>query len=187
MSADAVSALWRRLLLVIGRGRLTALDDSGAVQKVQVKLGADEIIDGVPRLAEYGFQSMPPAGSDAVLLFIAGERTNGVVVACGSQTYRMRGLADGEVAISDDKGQSVYLSAAGIRIDGGGLPIAISNATKVTVDAPAVEMTGNLTVLGYVYAETIGDIGGDFTMAGMRADYNVHKHGTSPFPVPLMS
>src|SRR5581483_6754840 len=72
-----------------------------------------------PSLAEYGFQSLPPAGSDVVLLCLAGDHTEGVIVATGNQTYRMRGLADGEVAISDDKGQFVYLSADGIRIDGG--------------------------------------------------------------------
>lgn len=148
MSADAISNLWRRVLLAIGRGRVRTVTDTGNVQVLQIKAGADETLDGVPRLAEYGFQSSPPAGSDAVLVFVAGERSNGVVIACGNQTYRMKSLATGEVAISDDKGQSVYLSAAGIRVNGGGLPLTINNTPHVTVTADALTLNGPTTING---------------------------------------
>lgn len=185
---DSIERIWRRVLLIVGVGRVTAVesDDAGA-QSLQVQLGALETKSNTPRLSEYGFNSNPPVGSDAVVLFVAGERTNGIVVACGNQTYRMRGLASGEVALSDDKGQSVYLSADGIRINGGGLPMVITNTTAVRIEAPSVEMTGDLLVDGDITAGgEVGDIGADFTMAGMRLDYNTHKHGTSPLPVPLM-
>jgi phage baseplate assembly protein V len=185
--SDPIERIWRRLLLALGRGRITFIDDAGPVQKLQVKLGAEEVKDNTPRLSEYGFQSVPPAGSDAVVIFIAGERTNGVVVATGNQTYRMRGLASGEVAISDDKGQHVYLSAAGIRVDGGGKPIEITNTPSVLVDTAAMHVTGSLQVDGDITSSSnvtaagnVGDQGGAKTMVGMRTAYNAHKHGSSP-------
>ncbi len=183
---DAIERVWRRLLLAIGRGRITFVDDAAQVQRVQVQLGSDEVKDNTPRLAEYGFQSNPPPGSDCVVLFLAGERTNGVVVATGNQRWRLRALADGEVAISDDKGQKVYLSAAGIRVDGGGLPIEITNTPSVRIDSPAVHITGALTVDGDINsgatvtaAVDVKDQSGGKSMAGMRSAYNAHHHGAS--------
>lgn len=148
MTDDEFERLWRRLQLFVGRGRVSFVNDAGPVQLVQVRLNAAEMADATPRLAEYGFQSNPPTGSDGVLLFLSGDRSNGVVIATGSQTYRMRGLASGEVAISDDKGQSVYLSAAGIRIDGGGLPISISNTPHLTATADTITLNGDTTING---------------------------------------
>ncbi|WP_233873575.1 phage baseplate assembly protein [Paraburkholderia adhaesiva] len=68
----------------LGRGRIRRVDDSGAAQRIQVQLSKNETRDTTPRLAEYGFQSNPPAGSDAVAVFLGGNRSNGVVIACGS-------------------------------------------------------------------------------------------------------
>jgi phage baseplate assembly protein V len=186
---DALQRIWRRLLLLVGRGRIRVVDDTQAVQRVQVQLGADEIKDGAPRLSEYGFQSNPPPGADAVVVFLAGERTNGVVVATGHQQYRMKLLKSGEVAISDNKGQHVYLSENGIRIDGGALPIQITNAPTLLVDIPAVTMTGSLHVEGLITGDTdivaggeVKDQGGAKSMSGMRSIYNAHHHGASPTP-----
>ncbi|WP_197520270.1 phage baseplate assembly protein domain-containing protein, partial [Paraburkholderia tropica] len=73
--------------------------------------------------AEYGLTSNPPSGTLAVIGFKNGDRNDGIVIATSNAKFRMTGLATGEVAIHDDKGQSVYLSAAGIVVNGGGNPI----------------------------------------------------------------
>lgn len=191
--SDVADRLWRRVLLVVGRGRVGTVNDAGQVQKLQVRVSADETIDGMPRLAEYGFQSHPPAGSDAVALFVAGERSNGVVIACGNQTYRLRGLKSGEVAISDDKGQSVVLSASGIQVNGGGLPIAISNTSQVSIDAPLVRIEGALRVKGDIASEgsvkagtDLYDTNGQHSMRNVRDVFNAHRHGSSAAPLPIM-
>ena len=135
MSAAGVTALWQRLRVLVGRGRITGVDDARAAQVLQVKLGADETKDGTPRAAEYGFVSMPPLGTDAIVIFIGGERTNGVVIATNNQTFRMRNLANGEVAIHDDKGRFVLLGAAGIHVQGNDSPITAETTSDVTVTA----------------------------------------------------
>src|SRR5260363_84925 len=77
--------LFRRVMLVVGRGRLRTGWDDGPVERHQARLGALELRDHTPRLAEYGFASMPPVGSDAVVVFIGGDRSNGVIIATGHQ------------------------------------------------------------------------------------------------------
>lgn len=172
------SAFWS-LVRSLGRGRLTRVDDSGPVQLVQLQLSQNETRDKTPRVAEYGFQSYPPDGADGIAVFLGGERTNGVVIACGHQQYRIRNLTHGEVCISDDKGQRVYLSSTGIVVNGGGHPVTITNAPEVTADTPLMRCTGNIECEGSIVAA--GDITDNSgttaqSMATMRALYDVHDH-----------
>lgn len=150
---DQIERIYRRLLRVIGYGEITLVDDSGPVQLVQVRLDQITVQDGVPRLTEYGFQSNPPPGADAALAFLMGSASDGVSIATGHQTWRLRGLATGEVAISDDKGQKVYLSAAGIRIEGGSMPMQINASVGLTINAN-VTINGTVTANGHRIDET---------------------------------
>lgn len=132
----------RRVMLMIGRCILTAIDDSRASQVVQVSLMADESRDGLERMAEYGFTSVPLPGAEGVALFVGGDRGHGIVVATADRRYRLTALEGGEVALYDDLGHIVKLSRTGIVIDGGGHDIAISNASDVTVTGCNVTVTG---------------------------------------------
>ncbi|WP_233872526.1 phage baseplate assembly protein V [Paraburkholderia adhaesiva] len=172
------SQFWS-LVRSLGRGRLTRVDDSGPVQLVQMQLSQNETRDSTPRLCDYGFSSNPPAGADAVAVFLAGNRINGVVIACGHQEYRVRNLASGEVCVSDNRGQSVYLSASGIVINGGGLPLKITNTPEITADSPLMHCTGNIECDGNIAAA--GDILDNSgtnaqTMAAGRKTYDIHTH-----------
>jgi len=142
----AIERLYRRVLLTVGRGRITTGTDAGYAQKHQVQLGADEIRDNTIRIPEYGFTSMPLPGCNAVVLFVAGDRSNGVIIGTDDPRYRPHNLQPGEAMIYDALGRSIYLSAAGIVVNGGGSPLTINNAPMVTFDTPSVSTTGNLTV-----------------------------------------
>ncbi len=177
--------LGHRLQALVGIGRVTLVDDTtSTVQRAQLTLGQMETRDNTPRLAEYGFASNPPPGTDAVMLFVGGDRSNGVVIATGNQTYRLKGLASGDAALYDSRGQSVWLTPGGLVVNGAGLPMVINNTPSVTVNAsssvtlntPTTHCTGNLTVDGNVVAQ--GDISdhGSKSMAGMRTVYNGHTH-----------
>jgi phage gp45-like len=133
--------LYWRLQRLLGRGRGRVTSDDGPIQLVQVELNALETRDGIPNVQQFGFASYPPDGFTAVVSFLAGDRTSGVVTATSHQQYRFK-LQAGEVALSDDKGQSIYLSAAGIRIEGAGLPIEIHGAPTVTVNGGDVIVSG---------------------------------------------
>lgn len=151
----AIERLYRCMQLAFGRGRVSFVDDSGAVQKLQVRFGKMEIIDSMPAPHDFGFTSNPPIGSDVFASFLSGNRSNGLVVAIGSQAFRLKNLISGEVAIYDALGQSVYLTQAGIVINGAGLPVRITGTPSITLDAPVVHVTGNLNVDGIVTAPTV--------------------------------
>lgn len=129
-----IQRLSHRLQAMVGRGKVLLVNDSGTVQTLQVQLGALELRDGIARLAEYGFTSAPPAGSDAVAVYINGDRSNGVVIATGNQTYRLKGLGDGDAALYDSRGQSVWLTKDGIVFNGAGLPLVIRDTPTVTLE-----------------------------------------------------
>ena len=165
---EEIKKLWRRVQLVVGRGRITTTDDSGVVQKVQIQIGELETRDTTPRVAEYGFTSHPLPGCHGVVVFVGGDRSNGVIVATNDQQARLKNLKEGEVAIYDDQGQSVWLKRTGIEVNGAGLPIKVYNTptvrveadTSVTLATPLVHCTQNLTVDGLLTTLNFTMLGG---------------------------
>lgn len=159
---DALGRLYRRVQMAVSSGRITAPpDDSGAVQKAQVRVSDAEVLDGVPVVQLYGLASVPPVGADATVLFVAGDRSNGAVVATGNQGDRVRGQKGREVSLYNGHGMRLHLAESGPVLDCGGKPCTVRNATTVTVvgservtlDAPKVEVTGDLDVRGEVTAK----------------------------------
>ena len=180
---EEIKKLWRRIQLVVGRGRITTTDDSGPVQKVQIQIGELETRDTTPRVAEYGFTSNPLPGCHGVVVFVGGDRSNGVILGTNDQSARLKDLKRGEVAIYDDQGQSVWLKRTGIEINGAGLPIKVFNTptvrveadTSVTLATPLVHCTQDLTVEGLL--TTL-----NFTMlAGGAANWGIGGAGTMNF------
>jgi phage baseplate assembly protein V len=164
----AIERMWLRILHIVAPARIEMIDDRGAVQLLQVHLSSLQTNDSVPRLAEYGFTSNPPKGTDCTVLFLGGDQSKGIVIATNNQTYRMKALDAGDVALSDDKGQVVLLTSSGIHI---------KSPHLVRIEAPDLHCTGNITADG-----EIADQGGAKTMSAMRSTFNGHHHGTSPIP-----
>lgn len=128
----AIVALSNLLKLLVGRGRVLLVDDSGPVQIVQVKLSPKETPD-LRRLAEFGFVCWPLEGADAVALFVAGNRGNGVIIATGDQRHRLKLENPGEAALHDAFGKYVWLKKESTEVDAGGMPITIKNAAGITI------------------------------------------------------
>lgn len=165
----AIERIGRRLLTLVGRGRKTSGVDSGNVQMLQVKLGDNELRDNTPRLAEFGFTSMPPNGADLLVLFIGGDRSNGVIVATGDIATRMKNLQPGESAIYDSLGKHVYLKADQIEISAANQPINVINATTVTVNASnsVTINTPTSTVNGSAIVNGNTTMNGSLTVTGL--------------------
>lgn len=162
-----MNRLGRRILLMMARGAIALVDDTKGVQTLQVRLNALELIPDVPRYAEYGFTSNPPGGTQALVAFKNGDRNDGFVIATSNAKYRMTALATGEVAIHDSRGQSVYLTEAGIVVNGGGNPITFTNTPEVIADTPLLKCKGD--ILDNYETNTR-------TVAGMRQVANSHTH-----------
>jgi len=187
MDPGVIDRLKRRFQAMVGRGRVTTSNDSGPVQVVQIRLGQLELRDGTPRMAEFGFTSRPPVDSDAVLVFLGGDRTNGVVVATGHQASRPTGLAEGESMVYDLFGKFIHFTEdGGILIEANGSPVTVSDATVVTINAaekvrmatPLLEVTGDIKAGGNV-TDAVR------SMAADRLIFNGHTNGsgtTTPTP-----
>ncbi|MGI4849550.1 MAG: phage baseplate assembly protein V [Janthinobacterium lividum] len=175
---NALETLARRVLNAIGCGRVTTGNDSGNVQLLQVQLSASELKDDIPRLAEFGFTSMPPVGSDVLVVFMGRDRSNGAIVATNHQASRMKNLKSGEVAIFDDQGQSIYLTRSGIVIDGGGMPISIANSPTVSI-AGDLEVAGTVTA-PFVVGTTNVTFGGKSGISHMHSDVENGPNNSGP-------
>lgn len=170
-----------RLANLLARGFVRLVNAGLKMQGLQIGLMADETIDDIEHVEPYGFTSHPKAGAEAFAGFFDGDRSHGVVLCVADRRYRLKGLAEGEMAIYDDLGQKVHLTRAGIVIDGAGLPLVIQNvptatvkaATKVRMETALLEVTGEIKDK----CDSTGK-----TMSGMRNTYNTHTHPETNTP-----
>ncbi len=151
-----------RLVYALGLGRTRFIDDSGSVQTAQVVFQAHDrarrVTNNVPVIAHYGLTSRPPANSDAVAVFLEGDPSSGLVIATNHQTYRLRNLGEGEVALYDQWGNVVHLTEG---------QITLKHATKVRVESPRLEVTGDVVDRCDEQPATLADL---------REDYQGHRH-----------
>lgn len=148
---------------MVSRGLIAVANAVGKVQRLQLRLRADEVKDDVEHVEPYGFTSHPLPGAEHVTLFLDGDRSNGVTVVVGDRRYRMSGLPTGAVALYDCVGSSVVLDGAG--------GVDVVAAAGINLQAPLVTITGDLRVAGNIF-----DLGRDASLADMRDDYNAHRH-----------
>jgi phage gp45-like len=100
-----VANLLSRILGLVRPALIRLVDDTGDQQRVQLNLsvgapdGIEEVIDHVPKVGHYGFAYRPPDGSEAITVFIGGQRSAGVVIATGHRASRPKNLLPGEAML----------------------------------------------------------------------------------------
>lgn len=176
MDSISIERLFMRLRGLFGRGRVTYVDDSGPIQKMQVRMHGLSVPDNRFRMADFGFTSNPPLGSDVYALHIAGDIGAGAVVATNHQQSRPKGLSAGESMLYSQDGKHVYMTASGgIVVEAKGQAVTVNDATIVTINAlskvrmvtPRFECTGDIVD----NCDTSGR-----SMAADRIIYDGHNH-----------
>lgn len=130
-----MSPLDRVLLKVrqmVSRGVVLLVNDATKMQEMQLKVMADDTMDGVERFQNYGFTSVPHAGSEPITLTVNGDKSHTVVIAVDDRRYRLKGLENGEVALYDDQGQKIVLKRDQILVE----------APKVVVQSDDISLGG---------------------------------------------
>ena len=161
----ATAPMRRKINLMVSRAVISAIKDSKNTQFLQVSALSDEVLDDVERFSEFGFSSNPPSGTEAVLLSVGGNREHSIIVATNHRASRFKNLASGESVLYTNDGTHIHLKKGG--------EIEIKTSTKVFVDAPDVEFTGNalvkgnLTVEGAIIGQTTAVITGLITGGGV--------------------
>ncbi len=157
------------------RGVLHLVKSADNIQKVQASGIADETLQDVELMQQFGFTSVPPANTQAVILPIGGQTTHGIVIATENGSLRVKNLQGGEVAVYDESGSSIVLKKGRlIEIDCDVLKI--NAATKVDISSPLVETDQVFTAQGQINGN-----GGMAVQGGSGASFtgNVEQRGGS--------
>ena len=99
------------------RGIGKRVNSAPAVQLVQGEALSGEQLQAAELMQQYGFTSKPPAGFMYVAVPVGGKTAHSIIVATEHGTYRLKNLADGEIAIYDDLGQKVHLKRDRILVE----------------------------------------------------------------------
>lgn len=167
MNADAlkkfVAPLVNRIQMMIGKAVLSAIDDSRAIQIIQVRSLDGEVLDGVEHLQPFGLSGNCPADGSSVLIgFIGGNRDNPVAIVVDSGTHRPQGLKEGESQLYSAHGSHVYL-----RDDG---------SIEIVTNGSAVNVHGDVAASGDVL-DSVGALDAvRQDLAQHIAEYNTHVH-----------
>lgn len=95
----------RKIHMLIGRSILAYVDNSAKTQKLQLKLLHNEIATDLERFEEYGLTTYPFTDSEALGLFLSGNREHGVVICVHDKRYRPLYLQEGEIVLYTDEDQ----------------------------------------------------------------------------------
>jgi phage baseplate assembly protein V len=149
--------LRNRIVNMVARAVVQVVDDSAKMQLLQLGILDGETRDGLERLQEYGFTSVPEDGAEAVVLFPGGSRDHGLVIAVDDRRYRLNGLGAGEVAVYHKGGGRIHFKADGsleIKPGTGGdvkiieaVNVTVEGSAKVTVNAPAVDVGSGSSIV----------------------------------------
>ena len=162
-----------RIASMLGVGRITAMQDTGGTQSVQYQTPLE--VASAHRMAEFGFSSGLPVGTDVVLAFLGGDRSNPVVIATNHQGYRYSDLSPGETVMNNQGGLYIQLTEAGISIDAKGKDVTVNNARNLT--ATATEQVKLITPKLLVTGDVIDNCEtNDKTLKQLRDAYNDHDH-----------
>ena len=77
------------------RGVINLVNSADGIQKVQVSGLADETIADVEFMQQFGLTSVPPAGTQVVVIPVGGATTHSVVVATENGSFRVKNLKGG--------------------------------------------------------------------------------------------
>lgn len=98
---------------MIRRSTLGALGEGTSGQTIQAKTTADDVDDEVELFEQYGLTSIPPSGSEGLVLRVGGERGSSVAILFGNKTSRFQDLAQGEVALYHNDGHAIIMRTNG--------------------------------------------------------------------------
>ncbi len=97
--ARLMDRLRKRLSFMVRRAVISLVNDDNAVQVLQLKFFEGECRNGIERLQEYGFSSVPPVEGQVLAACVDGECGHYVVIASDDRRYRPRKKGPGDVII----------------------------------------------------------------------------------------
>ena len=188
MSRDSFMERVRNLMRDgVARAVLNVVDDEGNMQRVQISLLEDEVIDSVERFQNYGFTSVPDGGSEATVVFVGADRSHPVVVVADDRRVRKKGLKPGEVAVYHKNGDFIHLKNENeIEVKTKTFNVNCTTATlsassEITLDTPLVTLTGRQQTTGEksgggasTFVGGLENTGGEVISNGASLEHHTH-------------
>ena len=165
-----IAPLWRRVRLIADRAIVTAVTDSFNRQGLQLKVLADEAASDVERFQNYGHTSVPPAGSEAIVLCIGGARAGLVAIAVEDKGVRPKDLEAGDNCLYHLEGHRIILRKNGV-IEIEAKTVTLNATEKFTIISSDNEIQGPLHVTGPITSDV------DVTASGISLSGHDHEEG----------
>lgn len=162
----AAASAAHSIKLAIGRAVLAAVNDSAKRQMVQFEALKGEVKDGVERVQQYGFTSVPLPGAQVVFVCVGGNRDHPLAISVDDPRYRKANLQPGEVALFTDEGDAIYLRRGNV-VEITTKQLVVKAEEFARFETPILEVTGHIID----QCDTDG-----ISMHAMRQTYNLHTH-----------
>lgn len=154
-----MSGPWRQVKTAIAnllaRAVVQLVDDTPKMQVLQIGCLTDETIPAVERFSEFGWTSVPKKGAEVLVGFLAPGRDHPIVFVVADRRYRLQGLAEGDVAMHNEHGDSIIMRAnrdievtSASKVKATAPDVEVVASTKVLLTTPLCEISGNLLVKG---------------------------------------
>lgn len=148
-----IADLFRRLRLLMTFARTLRVDDSGALQLMQVQGFLGELRDDCARIGEWGLASNPPLSSQAVVLALGADRGQLVVIGVEDRNTRRKNLPVGAVEVySAHATARIRIDSAGVisidgtQVNGTTGPVVLNVTGAVTINASGAAVVNGSTV-----------------------------------------
>ncbi len=159
-----VNPIRRKVNLMVGRAVLSAIDDSKKVQVVKLTLLDGEESAEIERFQEYGFTSTPFDDCEAIVVFVGGNRSHGVVIATEDRAKRPTAVAEGDTALYNSNGVRVLLDDSGDEVLLGNAPTVFASLSDL-VDARLTSIQSTFDTHTHITTATIGPSAAPGTIA----------------------
>jgi phage baseplate assembly protein V len=115
------------------RGSIESVDDGQKIQRMKIKGRSGEELDKVQRWETWGISSVPPAGSDVLVLCNGGYADEAHIVGCSTAGKRQSAGETGSTTVYDVNGNILQLTAGSA---------LLKHASKVVIEAPEIVLIG---------------------------------------------
>ncbi|HEG4440099.1 TPA: phage baseplate assembly protein [Vibrio cholerae] len=173
----------RRLYSMAGRALITAINEESQRQKFQILIDSDESMDDVEHFQHYGFSSVPPKGSEALVLALNGNNAKRVAINAEKKDLRPKGEAS-DVFLYHEEGHKIGFLRNG-KVHLTAIDVILEASNSISIISPENIIYGPLHVTGGISTDlgiyatggitSASVISGLDLMAG-SISYLGHKH-----------
>lgn len=112
---NILTLISNKIYSMIGRAILTAINNSGKVQRIQIKGVSGETLTDIDRIQEYGLETYPEISKDTEVIIVCpdGNREQAIAIKIGIRNGRPTDLNEGEIKLYTKFGNKILLDKDG--------------------------------------------------------------------------